>query len=405
MQLIILNDFAYVNGGASKVALDSALGLANKIDKVVFFSAVKPVMPELYQKGVQVICIEQEEIAKDPQRLRAILQGVWNHQAAVTIEKFLKNSDPSNTIIHLHSWTKALSSIPICVALKRKFKVICTLHDYFTACPNGAFFNYPANLICKLHPLSLKCIRTHCDVRSYPQKLYRVVRQLVQNKIGLIPNGLQHFISISKFSRSILAPYLPKNADIYHVDNPISMEKEKPVDTANNHAFVMIGRVSREKGSHLFVKAVQSLGLKGIVIGDGFYMNELQKIAPTLDYRGWLPPKVITHALRDVRALVLPSLCYESQGLVVLEAAALGIPAIVPDTSAAREMVINGETGLWFKGGSVEDLKIKMKFVLENSQFVAKIGNAAYQRFWDNPPTLSKHVEQLLSTYKKILGK
>ncbi|KHD08600.1 hypothetical protein PN36_02705 [Candidatus Thiomargarita nelsonii] len=403
MQVIILNDFAYVNGGASKVALDSALGLVGKVDKVVLFSAVEPVMHELYQKGVQLVCTGQKEIAKDPNRLRAMYQGIWNHKAAVEIEKLLKDFDSSDTIIHLHGWTKALSSSPVRTALKMGFKVVCTLHDYFTACPNGAFFNYTTNSSCKLRPLSLKCISTQCDVRSYPQKLYRVIRQLTQKEMGLIPKGIRHFITVSKFSESILAPYLPKNTPFYSVDNPISIKKEKPVVVANNQAFVMLGRVSKEKGPHLFAKAIQSLNAHGIVVGDGPYMETLQNIAPNLDYRGWQTTEAVKESLQNIKALVLPSLWYETQGLVVSEAAALGVPAIVPDTSAARDLVVNGETGLWFKGGDVEDLQNKMKLLLDDSQFVAELGKAAYQSFWNNPPTLSRHVEQLLSVYEKVL--
>ena len=28
------------------------------------------------------------------------------------------------------------------VAFKMNFKLVLTLHDYFTACPNGGYFNY-----------------------------------------------------------------------------------------------------------------------------------------------------------------------------------------------------------------------------------------------------------------------
>jgi len=47
--------------------------------------------------------------------------------------------------------------------------------------------------------------------------------------------------------------------------------------------------------------------------------------------------------------------------LVVLEAAALGVPAIVADTSAARDLVRDGHTGLWFKGGDALSLRAAMQ--------------------------------------------
>ena len=63
-------------------------------------------------------------------------------------------------------WTKALSSSVFDVAFKMNFKVVLTLHDYFTACPNGGYFDYKENKICKRKPLSWKCIKCNCDSNS-----------------------------------------------------------------------------------------------------------------------------------------------------------------------------------------------------------------------------------------------
>jgi hypothetical protein len=80
MQILIINDFAHVNGGATQVALNSALGLAEQVDKVILFAAVKPIMPELHQSGIPVICTGQQEIAKDSNRLRAVRKNTENRK-------------------------------------------------------------------------------------------------------------------------------------------------------------------------------------------------------------------------------------------------------------------------------------------------------------------------------------
>jgi glycosyltransferase involved in cell wall biosynthesis len=82
----------------------------------------------------------------------------------------------------------------------------------------------------------------------------------------------------------------------------------------------------------------------------------------------------------------------------------LGIPAIVADTSAARDLVIDGVTGLWFKGGDLYDLKEKMRRFAVDAEFAAKCGLAAYQRFWADPPTLERHVKELLGVYSHVLA-
>ncbi len=113
----------------------------------------------------------------------------------------LKDFDPKNTIVHLHGWSKALSSSVVHECVERSFKVVCTLHDYFVACLNGGFYNFRTNNICYLHALSLPCVLENCDSRSYNQTIWRVARQIVQRQFGGIPGGISAFISVSNFSK------------------------------------------------------------------------------------------------------------------------------------------------------------------------------------------------------------
>jgi glycosyltransferase involved in cell wall biosynthesis len=99
---------------------------------------------------------------------------------------------------------------------------------------------------------------------------------------------------------------------------------------------------------------------------------------------------------------VLPSFWYETQGMVVLEAAAMGIPAIVPDTSAARDLVENGRSGLWFKGGDVKSLRAAMQRLMP-TPLARVMGQSAYDDFWNDPPTIDQHVLNLERAYIETL--
>ena len=92
----------------------------------------------------------------------------------------------------------------------------------------------------------------------------------------------------------------------------------------------------------------------------------------------------------------------EVQGLVVLEAATLGIPAIVPNTAATPEIGIDGVTGLWLNGGNENDLLDKMTALSDNDT-ARKLGYAAYDTYWKNPATVLSHVEKLANCYQSIL--
>jgi hypothetical protein len=108
--IVIVNDSAHINGGAAKIALSSAVGLAIKGYRVIYFCAVEPIDHELRNHGVEVVCTGQPEILKDPNWIRASIQGFWNFKAARVLERLLKKLPVQKTIIDLHSWTKAISS-------------------------------------------------------------------------------------------------------------------------------------------------------------------------------------------------------------------------------------------------------------------------------------------------------
>jgi glycosyltransferase involved in cell wall biosynthesis len=405
MNVIVINDFAYVDGGASKIALGSAKALAHFGHRVTLFTAVGPVDPGLLDvENLSVTCLQQREVADDPNRMRAVIQGFWNVTAQDQMRMLLATLSPSNTIVHVHTWTKALSASVVQAALSRGFRVVLTLHDYFTVCPTGGFFDHSKQAICHLQPMSATCIATNCDSRSYGHKLWRVGRQWIQSHAGNLPVGEMDFISISNFSEKILAPMLPAEAKVHRVRNFIDMDQKPVANVEGNHLFSFSGRLSPEKGPQLLAECSRSLELDVLFIGDGILREQLAKIAPRASFTGWVSSEAACEAMRRSRALVIPSLWYETQGLVVAEAVAMGIPVIVPTTCAARDWVEDGVTGLLFRGGDVFDLAQKIVFLRDHPEAAATMGKQAYQEYWQHPARLSDHCAELEKVYGEILG-
>lgn len=400
--IVIVNDFAHINGGAGQVALTSAIRLANEGYDVTLFSAVEPRMPELEVARVKVIVTGQYEILNDPNRLRAAAQGIWNFKAQRLMDDLLRTLDPASTIVHVHSWTKALSASIIQIVTSLKIEVICTLHDYFAACPNGGFFDYQRQEICREVPLSFGCISRNCDIRNYSQKLWRVSRHIVQKKIGKVPTDIKYFITVSNFSEAIIKPFLPIDSTVFRVENPIHVEHHNRVEVNANDAFTFVGRLSPEKGVIMFAAAARRLGLVPVFVGEGKSRQEIEAICPAAQITGWVTGKQVVNHLSAARALVLPSILYETQGMVVAEAAALGVPSIVPDSCAARDMVEDGLTGLWFRGGDETDLIEKLR-ILQDPEVAARLGRAAYDAYWKSPSTIAVHIKKLISCYNTIL--
>ena len=167
--IIIINDFNYVQGGASKIAIDTARILNDTDLNIYFVSAVNKEEENI--KGIKYVSSNQNEALKEKNKFKGLVNGIYNFKAKKELKKLLRQLNNKETIIHVHGWTKALSSSVFDIAFKMNFRIVLTLHDYFTACPNGGYFNYKKNEICYYKPLSWKCIKCNCDSRNYFFKL------------------------------------------------------------------------------------------------------------------------------------------------------------------------------------------------------------------------------------------
>jgi glycosyltransferase involved in cell wall biosynthesis len=406
MHVIVATDFAYVNGGAANIALGSAKGLAGRGHDVTIFSGVGPVAEDLRGvPGLRHVCLDQLDVWRDPNRMRAAAHGLWNQEAARRMTDLLAHFDPARTIVHLHSWTKALSSSVVRVAARHGFHVVMTLHDFFTVCPNGTFFDHGKGCVCALRPMSAACVRANCDSRSYSHKLWRVARQIVQRSIGHLPQEAGDFVSVSHASDAIFRELLPPGCHLHYVRNFTEVPRPEPVDVDANDEVVYVGRLSAEKGPQLLAECTRRLGVRAVFVGAGPMEGAVRERDPNAEITGWLDPDQVRARMRRARVLVFPSLWYETQGLVVAESAAMGVPSIVPDGSAARDFVTDGVTGLWFASGNADDLRTQIARVMTTPGLAGRMGRDAYRGFWAEPPTLDSHLARLEDVYASILAR
>lgn len=404
MRIIVVNDHGSVTGGAAQVAIASLNALADAGHNVTFVSSVAPVDKNIDTQKVRVVNFGFDDLRGNPSRLKAAIHGIWDIQCAKQFGSVLDEYDRKNTVIHLHTWVKSLSSSVIYEALKRNFKVVVTLHDYFTVCPNGGLYNYTTQQHCAVRAMSVTCALTNCDPRSFPQKMWRFVRHTIQNKLAAIPGGLINFISVSDYSESLLRPYLQPDANFFRVRNPINIEKTPFRTDIQSDAFTFVGRLSPEKGATLFARAASMANVKAVFVGQGDEAEAIRKVNPEAELAGWKDRLGVISHMQASRAIVFPSLLHETQGLVVTEAAALGIPAIVSDGCAAREGIVDGETGLLFRAGDIKDLVQKINELGSDPPMALRLGQTAYDKYWANPSTLNSHVHELINCYAHILN-
>jgi glycosyltransferase involved in cell wall biosynthesis len=134
--------------------------------------------------------------------------------------------------------------------------------------------------------------------------------------------------------------------------------KEEPPDRSACVAFV--GRMTVLKGGDLLVDAIAEASarcgrpIRLLMIGDGPQRAAWEARASERGVGcaslGWLNGEQRWTALRQATLLALPSSWPEPFGLVGLEAAALGIPAIAFDVGGVREWLRPGVNGLLAPG-------------------------------------------------------
>ena len=378
------------------MAIASALALKQDGNQVAYLCAVGPVDDRL-QVCDKVVCTDQKDIGSDRNLLRKSVVGWWNRKARRQLRMLLAGYTPDDTIVHFHGWSKALSPSVLDIPRQMGFASCITLHDYFIVCPNGGLFNYQTNTTCPLQPMSMACLRCHCDRDSYANKLWRYVRNTIQEK-QLRLSDKHALIAISDTCAHEIRRLVPQgHFGLSRISNPIVFPSVSRADSDQADCYLYMGRLSKEKGPALFCQAVTALGLKGVVLGDGPMKEALSAKYQNIEFAGWVTDAGKNCFLRRCRALIFPSVLTETFGMSVAEMLAVGIPCIVGTGTAASELIEDGRNGVLFEAGNLESLKAAIR------RFEANYDDIRGFSFPTEVYSMTRHVKELTHFYKRLL--
>jgi len=182
---------------------------------------------------------------------------------------------------------------------------------------------------------------------------------------------------------SILAKIVAKELDwpgeMAILPHPLDFESfPQEVVYTDSSSVLYVGRLERRKGVETLVRAAipllkkyKNINLK-LIGGDtctgpgGTSMLAYLKglipgsLTNRVDFAGSVPREQLLAEYARARCCVFPSL-FENFPNVCLEAMASGIPVLVSDNSGMVDMVTNGSSGYVFKAGDEEDLRAKLK--------------------------------------------
>lgn len=264
----------------------------------------------------------------------------------------------SPDIIHIHG-TSFNPYILAALLLKKKYPVVITVHG--SAETEFHFKRGIHKIIGITSKYFEKYFISHFPYAIFVSASLTQIMRKVPKKIFYISNG----INISEFDEFEVCQASPPKLN-RNMDSPV---------------IIFVGRLVREKGIDILLEAVKRVkktqNVICYIIGDGPEKKRLEnivniyKLNNNVFFLGNMYSKDKIFYLKSSDIFVLPSL-YESQGIVLLEAMACGLPVIAPDLEGPSSLLKNGELGLLFRRGDAKDLKEKIIALLSNNKLQNK---------------------------------
>ncbi len=172
-----------------------------------------------------------------------------------------------------------------------------------------------------------------------------------------------------------------------------------------------VGRLARQKRLRDLTWAFQLLhqvveNVRLIFIGDGPERTAIAELARNFGCRDRI---VFTGHRPDAYRLMqgldvfcLPSE-FEGMSNSLMEAMSLGLPVVVSDIAANRELVENQQNGLTFPLGNAPELTRSMKQLLDDRVLAVRLGTAA-QQFMQEHHSVEQMVASHIQLYESQLG-
>lgn len=206
------------------------------------------------------------------------------------------------------------------------------------------------------------------DMKKLKKKLLKYFMDYMRIWDNVSSNRVDYFIANSEnVARRIWKHYRRESVVIH----PAVRCNLFNVNEDNADYFLIVSRLVEYKKIDLAVETFNELGLQLIIIGDGAEKQKLEvKAKDNIKFLGRQPDNVIKEYYSKCRAFIFPG--EEDFGITPLEAQASGRPVIAFGKGGVLETVVNGQTGIFFKEQTVDELKLAVK-KFQNIDFDKKV--------------------------------
>lgn len=401
-RIVVINDISTPKGGATALALASARAFRERGLAVTYLTGDAGDNPTLAACGVEIVALGGTRLLTGS-KARALTGGLYNAPAAEMVCRWIAANDSPGTVYHVHGWAQILSPALFDAIRPVAARLVYSAHDFFLACPNGAYAFLKTGAVCTLTPMSVACVTAQCDRRSYAHKLWRVARQAVQ----------RHYYD-RRHSPPVLAiheamrPFLMRagipDAAIEALPNPIVPWCNTRVPAERNREILFIGRLEGTKGPDLAAAAARAAGVTLRLIGDGAMRERLEAQYPECLFMGHQPPEAIRAFAERARMLVMPSRYPEPYGLVAAEALWSGIPVIAADTAFLARDIVAAGAGLAVQPRDTTAFAAAIRTLADDDARTEEMSRAAFERTGAIALTPDQWIDRLLAAYGRRLN-
>lgn len=351
---------------------------------------------------------------------KALLLSIYSRRNFTILKDYLAKVKPD--IIHLQNYGNLSPSVLHAISnykQKSGAKVIHTVHTYEYACSHYAAYDYRKNkrcLDCQHNRFKFRIFYRGCSrkgwLHSWGKGIAALIADYFYNK-----DLVDEWITPSRFLQDVMIGRFNKPDNVHVVRNPVNKKLLESTDTDSGapkeNIIVYFGRVSEEKNISLLLRSFALLlnnegnsDLKLKIIGDGEEKESLEAFAAinipaqNIEFCPFVPVATLKSIIEKAKMAVLPSKCFETASLFVVEAVLAGVHPIVADHGAMSEMIDYLGCGTTFKSEDEIDLCKKMQQALHNAADYT-VGLKLAASVILNDMEGQKYVDNIASIYMK----
>ena len=307
----------------------------------------------------------------------AATTGFYNPFAGAEIARLVRDFRPA--VLHAHNifpdWSPAIFG----AAKRAGVATVMSVHSQILTCPT--WYHLRDGKICEecVGGREHRCIVNRCR-ESIAESVVYAGRAFLVRASGILLRDVDAFVAVSAFMRDrLVIAGIPANR-IVVAPNAIAWP-DPPATPARNHYVAYAGRLSPEKGLDTLQAVARRLpDIPFKCAGDGHMSAALRQKAPSnLDCVGYLDAAALAAFLRNARAVLVPSIAYETFSLATLEAMSHGVPVVASAIGAIPELV-GEEAGLLFAAGDAEAAAERIVRLWNDDALCAALGRAARRR-------------------------